>query len=83
MDVGARLNPTPLNPTGVWPISRPADEIAGYFGTRNCSMNRGTAGAFGGCALTSYGNLDRVFSYDRSASLNQLRHLRSKDSFRL
>ena len=71
MDVGARLNPIPLNPTGIWPVSRPADVIAGYFGDRNCSMDRGTAGAFGSCTLEGYGALNRIFSYDQSASLNE------------
>ena len=78
MDVGARMNPTPLNPTGIWPVSRPADSIAGYWEKRNCSLNRGTAGAFGGCLLDGYGNLDRIFSYDQSGSKNEYQILEAK-----
>lgn len=78
MDVGPRLNPTPLNPTGIWPMSAPAEEIGGFWGIRGCSLDRGTAGAIGGCVNNDYGALDRVFSYDRSSSLNQYRILEAK-----
>ena len=78
MDVGARLNPTPLNPTGIWPISAPAEDIGGYWNLRECSLDRGTAGAFGGCTNNDYGALDRVFSYDRSSSLNEYNILEAK-----
>ncbi len=78
MDVGARMNPTALNPAGIWPISRTADTIAGYWGKVGCSLERGTAGAFGGCTLNEYGPLDRIFSYDQSASANQYHILEAK-----
>ena len=78
MDVGARLNPTPQNPTGIWPISAPAEDIAGYWNLLGCSLDRGTAGAFGGCTNNDYGALDRVFSYDRSSSLNEYASIEAK-----
>ncbi len=78
MDVGPRLNPTPLNPTGIWPISAPAEEIGGFWDLRGCSLDRGTAGAIGGCTNNDYGALDRVFSYDRSSSLNEYNILEAK-----
>ena len=78
MDVGPRLTATPLNPTGIWPISAPAEEIGGFWGLLGCSLDRGTAGAFGGCTNNDYGALDRVFSYDRSSSLNEYASLEAK-----
>lgn len=78
MDVGAHMTATPLNPSGIWPVSVPAEDVAGYWGTRGCSLNRGTAGAFGGCLLTEYGNLDRIFSYDQSASNNNYASVEAK-----
>ena len=78
MDVGARLTPTPLNPSGIWPISAPPDDVAGFWDLRGCSLDRGTAGAIGGCANNDYGALDRVFSYDRSSSLNSYNIIEAK-----
>lgn len=78
MDVGPRLNPTPQNPTGIWPMSAPAEEIGGYWNLQGCSLDRGTAGAFGGCTNNDYGLLDRVFSYDRSSSLNEYASIEAK-----
>ncbi|MYD43193.1 MAG: TonB-dependent receptor plug domain-containing protein [Gammaproteobacteria bacterium] len=78
MDVGARLNPTPLNPSGIWPVSAPANNIAGFWDNFGCSLDRGTAGSFGGCSLEGYGALDRVFSFDQSASDNAYQILEAK-----
>ena len=78
MDVGARMTPTPFNPSGIWPVSAPADTIAGYLGSTDCSLNRGSAGALGGCALTSYGDLDRIFAYDQAGSANSYASIEAK-----
>lgn len=78
MDVGARLNPIPLNPTGIWPVSAAAEDVGGYWGDIGCSLNRGTAGGFGGCLLHDYGALDRVFSYDQSSSDNAYQIVEAK-----
>lgn len=78
MDVGARLTPTPFNPSGIWPVSAPADTIAGYLGERGCSLNRGSAGSLGGCTLNTYGDLDRIFAYDQSGSADTYSSIEAK-----
>ena len=64
-DVGPTLGPTPLNPTGFWPTSRPSGDAGQDWTPGECNINAGTAGVFGGCVRE---NLDdtRIFSYDQS-----------------
>ena len=69
MDVGPTLSATPLNPTAFWPVSAPAGGIGEDWNLEGCSLNRGTAGAFGSCMLQGY-DTSRVFTYDTSSSRN-------------
>ncbi len=65
MDVGATLNPTPLNPAGVWPTSSPATlSPGGDWTSDTCNLFDGTAGIFGGCVLDV--DQSRVFAYDQA-----------------
>lgn len=77
MDVGATLSPTPLNPTANWPVTAPEGPVGADWDLTNCSLNRGTAGAFGSCVLTGY-DTNRVFAYDRSSSKNDYHVLEAK-----
>ena len=66
MDVGPTLNPTALNPDGLWPISAPAGRAGDDWREGQCNLNNGTAGVFGGCILPV--DQTRVFAYDQSDS---------------
>ena len=63
LDVGPRLNPTPGNPTGLWPTSNPPRR---FFGARSgpCNLDDLTAGVFGGCTLNA---VNRAFAADVSS----------------
>ena len=63
MDVGATLNPTPLNPAGIWPISAPAGGAGAEWLSETCNLRDGTSGVAGGCILGKHQN--RAFSYDQ------------------
>ena len=65
MDVGPSLGPTPFNPSGLWPVSEPADFFAGADWLPGpCNLNDGTSGVYGGCILPV--DQTRVFAYDQS-----------------
>jgi len=63
MDVGALLGPTPENPTGAWPISRPAGGAGQEWLSDECNLSDGTSGLRGGCRLGVAQN--RVFAFDQ------------------
>ena len=63
MDVGALLRPTPQNPAGVWPVSRPAGRAGVEWRSSTCNMANGTSGILGGCVLPV--DQTRAFSYDQ------------------
>ncbi len=65
MEVGATLGPTALNPSGLWPISRPAGRSGDEWTGGQCSLPGGTAGIFGGCILEGI-DQTRYFSFDRN-----------------
>ncbi len=65
MDVGPTLGPTPFNPSGLWPVSEPADFFAGADWLPGpCNLNDGTAGVYGGCILPV--DQTRVFAFDQT-----------------
>ena len=65
MDVGPSLGPTPFNPSGLWPVSEPADFFAGADWLPGpCNLNDGTSGVYGGCILPV--DQTRVFAYDQA-----------------
>ncbi|MDE0658572.1 MAG: TonB-dependent receptor [Gammaproteobacteria bacterium] len=63
MDVGALLGPTPQNPAGIWPTSRPAGGAGEEWLSDQCNMLEGTSGIRGGCRLGVAQN--RVFAFDQ------------------
>ena len=63
MDVGASLGPTPENPSGIWPTSRPAGGAAEEWRSDVCNMLEGTSGIRGGCRLGVAQN--RFFAFDQ------------------
>ena len=63
MDVGATLSPTPQNPAGIWPVSRPAGGAGAEWMSDTCNVADGTSGVLGGCILGTHQN--RAFSYDQ------------------
>lgn len=68
MDVGVTLEPTLLNPTGVYPTSDVSGPYSGGFDPGDqCNYANGTAGIFGGC-VHPYAATDRVFAYDHASS---------------
>lgn len=70
MDVGNNLYANDLNPSGLWPTSRPASYTAGADWTSSkCNFNDGTSGIFGGCVHPS--DQTRVFAYDMSTADNE------------
>ena len=64
MDVGANLSATPLNPSGLWPISEPAGGAGDDWRSGPCNLADGTAGVVGGCILPV--DQTRVFAYDQA-----------------
>ena len=71
MDVGPDLLPNPANPGANYPVSAAAGRThLEDWTTDGCSLERGTAGAFGGCTLEGY-DTTRYFSYDSSGALNE------------
>ncbi len=66
VDVGPTLGATPLNPSGIWPMSRPAGEAGDDFSAESdCNVYAGTAGIFGGCILEGFDGT-RIFAMDQS-----------------
>jgi iron complex outermembrane recepter protein len=65
MDVGPTLNPTPQNPSGLWPTSAPSGGPGAYFEGDHCNVQRYEAGLRGGCVASF--DLTRASSHDRSA----------------
>ena len=63
MDVGALLGPTPQNPAGIWPTSRPAGGAGEEWLSDQCNILEGTSGIRGGCRLGVAQN--RVFAFDQ------------------
>ena len=63
MDVGALLGPTPDNPSGAWPTSRPAGGAGQEWLSEDCNMLDGTSGLRGGCRLGVAQN--RFFAFDQ------------------
>ena len=63
MDVGASLGPTPVNPAGIWPTSRPAGGAGEEWLSDQCNMLEGTSGLRGGCRQP--GAQNRVFAFDQ------------------
>ena len=66
-DVGPTLQPTPFNPTGIWPTSAPlTGETGDDFTNGQCSIPGGTGGIFGGCV---YEGIDPTvfFTFDHSS----------------
>ena len=70
MEVGARFNPTPLNPAGVYPTSNPPLTAGGDWTGGRCQLNNGTAGIHGGCVLEGAAT-NRMISYDQSSSYSE------------
>jgi len=79
MDVGATLNPTALNPAGLWPTSRPAGGAGADWEPGPCNLDDGTSGAVGGCILAG-ADQTRVFSYDQADSKSDYWTLEGKVS---
>ena len=63
IDVGARMGPTPQNPSGIWPTSAPAGGAGAEWLSETCNLVAGTSGIFGGCVLPTH--QDRLSSYDQ------------------
>ena len=63
MDVGASLSPTPQNPAGIWPVSRPAGGAGAEWMSDTCNLADGTSGVLGGCILGTHQN--RAFAFDQ------------------
>ena len=79
-DVGPTLLPTPLNPSGIWPTSAPVTGDTGAnFTSRQCNIQGGTAGIFGGCI---YQGIDPTvfFTFDHSSGVSTDRVLEGKVS---
>jgi iron complex outermembrane receptor protein len=66
MNVGATLNPTAQNPSGLWPTSRPAGRAGGDWMQGPCNINDGNTGVEGGCILPI--DQTRVFAFDQASS---------------
>jgi outer membrane receptor protein involved in Fe transport len=62
MDVGYTLNPTPQNPSGLYPTSAPSGGIGAYRNGDRCNAVNYEAGIYGGCITP--GDQTRAFSYD-------------------
>ena len=78
IDVGATLGPTLLNPSGIWPTSRPSGGPGeDWARDSECRINGGTAGLFGRCILE---NVDgtRIFSYDQADGYGEYWALEAK-----
>ena len=69
MDVGALLGPTPANPTGAWPVSRPVGGAGEEWLSEECNVLDGTSGLRGGCRLGVAQN--RVFAFDQIDSITE------------
>lgn len=79
-DVGPTLQPTPLNPSGIWPTSAPVTGDTGdNFTSRQCNIFGGTAGIFGGCI---YDGIDPTvfFTFDHSSGVSTDRVFEGKVS---
>ena len=63
MDVGPSLGPTPRNPSGVWPVSRPAGRTGAEWMSSTCNLTDGTSGVLGGCIEPVA--MDRAFVFDQ------------------
>ena len=63
MDVGALLGPTPQNPLGAWPTSRPAGGAGEEWTSEQCNVLDGTSGLRGGCRQAVAQN--RFFAFDQ------------------
>ena len=69
MDVGALLGPTPVNPVGAWPTSRPVGGAGEEWLSDECNMLEGTSGLRGGCRLGVAQN--RVFAFDQIDGISE------------
>lgn len=71
MDVGLTLNPTELNPSGLWPTSLPPEPGKPYGGA--CPAISGLAGVHGGCVVdieqTRFNQYDDVYGEERGWSV--------------
>ena len=79
-DVGPTLLPTALNPSGIWPTSAPVTGDTGAnFTSRQCNIQDGTAGIFGGCI---YQGIDQTvfFTFDHSSGVSTDKVLEGKVS---
>lgn len=82
MDVGVTLEPTTLNPSGVYLTSDVAGPYSGGFDPGDqCNYQAGTAGIFGGC-IHPYANTGRVFAFDHSSSKGDGWNIEAKVSSR-
>ena len=69
-DVGPTMQPTPLNPSGIWPTSAPVTGNTGdNFTSRQCNIQGGTAGIFGGCVYTGI-DPTVYFTFDHSSGVS-------------
>ena len=69
MDVGASLGPTPQNPAGIWPTSRPAGGAGEEWLSDQCNMLEGTSGIRGGCRQGVAQN--RFFAFDQLDGISE------------
>lgn len=77
-DVGPTLQPTPLNPSGIWPTSAPVTGDTGdNFTSRQCNIFGGTAGIFGGCIYTGI-DPTVFFTFDHSSGVSTDRVFEAK-----
>jgi len=80
MDVGVTLEPTSLNPDGVYQTSDVSGPYSGGFDPNDqCNYAAGTAGVFGGC-VHPYGGTDRIFAFDHASSKGDGWNLEAKVS---
>ena len=69
-DVGPTLQPTPFNPTGIWPTSAPLTGDTGDdFADGQCSIPGGTGGIFGDCVYTGI-DPTVFYTYDHSSGVS-------------
>ena len=70
MDVGVTLNPTPSNPLGIWPVSRPGGGNGEDWIPGDCHVFDGTVGNAGGCRLEGIDDTV-LFSYDQASGVGE------------
>jgi iron complex outermembrane receptor protein len=69
MDVGATLEPTAANPSGLWPTSNTAGNAGDDWTSDQCNYQDGTFGIFGGCVLDV--DQTRITSFDQADSKSE------------